>query len=407
MAQIRPPMTLLKTLRAWGTEEAELPSEVAAAIAESGLVGVELASAPSTWRLTTDSRIGIVVGHDGWEVRVVPRLAIPKLMFLLSYASNPRGWKRDVVSVGEENDLFAAVAAGFAHHALFALEPGPLRGYATQDETSRILRGRLRVADQVARRPGLPAPVEITFDDYTVDVLENQLLAAAASILLRMPRLPDRVRAQLMRVRYVLEDVGPPRTADAPQATRLNRRYTAATWLASLVLRGSSITTAAGAGRSVSFVFDMNQVFEDFLTVALTDALREHGGIVRSQFDGYHLDHERRLRLRPDITWWVGGRPAAVIDAKYKRLEDVRFPNADAYQMLAYCLRFGLSSGMLVYAKDNLEADRLHSLPADVGIRVRAVDVEREPSEVLEQIHHVAREVATLRRSRTEGASVA
>jgi hypothetical protein len=35
-------------------------------------------------------------------------------------------------------------------------------------------------------------------------------------------------------------------------------------------------------------------------------------------------------------------------------LKDARFPNADAYQMLAYCTAFGLKRGYLVYANANL-----------------------------------------------------
>src|SRR5919198_868544 len=54
----------------------------------------------------------------------------------------------------------------------------------------------------------------------------------------------------------------------------------------------------------------MNRVFEDFLSIALTEALRAHGVSVRLQHTGRHLDHERALPLRPDITVWRAGRGA-------------------------------------------------------------------------------------------------
>lgn len=96
----------------------------------------------------------------------------------------------------------------------------------------------------------------------------------------------------------------------------------------------------------------MNKVFENFVSTALTDALAPFGGAVRLQYSGRHLDRERALRLIPDITWWHHGRVRAIIDAKYKRLADARFPNADAYQMLAYCTGFALPQGYLIYARD-------------------------------------------------------
>ena len=139
----------------------------------------------------------------------------------------------------------------------------------------------------------------------------------------------------------------------------------------------------------------MNKVFEDFLSTALTAALARYGGTVRLQYSGQHLDQERELRLIPDITWWKRGRCEAIIDAKYKRLTDARFPNADAYQMLAYCTGFGLAQGFLVYARDTTERTRRHHIrDGDIEIRVRAVDVERQPDEVLEQVEDLAAELA-------------
>jgi hypothetical protein len=118
--------------------------------------------------------------------------------------------------------------------------------------------------------------------------------------------------------------VSPPTTVTAPPITRLNRRY--ALTLAELILRHASVTTEHGTTRSISFVFDMNRVFEDFVSIALTEALRAHGVAVRLQHTGCHLDQERLIPLRPGITLWRDGRCVGVVDAKYKRLTDERFP---------------------------------------------------------------------------------
>jgi hypothetical protein len=86
----------------------------------------------------------------------------------------------------------------------------------------------------------------------------------------------------------------------------------------------------------------------------------------------------------------VGGteiRAPRWIDAKYMPLEDAHFPNADAYQMLAYCTAFGLSHGYLVYARDALEHDRQHRVRnGDVTIDARAIDVELEPDLLLDRL---------------------
>ncbi len=382
----------LSTIRAWETKPVDLPAEVARAVAASGLVRVELERPPDKWRLAADSRVGIALGEN-WEIRVTPRLAIPKLIFLLGYASDPNGWRELTAPMARENELFRAVASGFATHAWRAIEAGVLRGYLSTDESAAMIRGRIRIGDQLARRPGVLLPIEIRYDDYTIDIPENRLLAAASTLLLRLPCLPELARAQLRRVRDTLGQVGPPRSHEVPPITRLNRRYAAALRLAALVLKRRSISSERGQIISTAFVFDMNKVFEDFLAAALTEGLRPYGGRTQLQGTGHYLDTERRLPLRPDITWWKANKVAAVIDAKYKPITDSRFPNADAYQMLAYSQGFRLNHGTLVYARGEVR-EQIHTLPAGIKLRVAAVDVEREPTELLSQVHDLAASIA-------------
>jgi hypothetical protein len=73
---------------------------------------------------------------------------------------------------------------------------------------------------------------------------------------------------------------------------------------------------------------------------------------------------------------------------------DQRFPNADAYQMLAYRTALGLDRGYLVYAKDAGEADRNHVGRNVTVIHVRAIDVEQPPTRLLAQVQDLAREIA-------------
>jgi hypothetical protein len=62
----------------------------------------------------------------------------------------------------------------------------------------------------------------------------------------------------------------------------------------------------------------MPKLFEDFVTVALREALEtEFGGRVDGRARHY-LDQAGKVVLRPDIVWKIRGSPVAVIDAKYK-----------------------------------------------------------------------------------------
>jgi 5-methylcytosine-specific restriction enzyme subunit McrC len=224
------------------------------------------------------------------------------------------------------------------------------------------------------------------------------MLKTGALLVSRLPRLPPPTRRRLYRIRTALELVEPLqpwRNVKAPPPTRLNQRYSPALALAELILSLASVSERKGAIVSTSFVFDMNKVFEDFVTVAFRDAMRSHGGAVRDQVKPFSLDEGNRLRLKPDLSWWSGERCLAILDAKYKAIDDGIMRHDDAYQMLAYCVSYGLSRGYLIYARDSGQESRTHVV-RNLGpeIIVTAVDVEKEPEEVLAQVEALAARVA-------------
>ncbi len=125
-----------------------------------------------------------------------------------------------------------------------------------------------------------------------------------------------------------------------------------------------------------------------------------HGGWIRGEVQHHFRDFldsdPSALKVEPDITWWKGGKCRAVLDAKYKSLVDRRtMPNADAYQMLAYCITLGLPRGFLIYAKDGQHEARRHAIKRHgYTIDVRAIDVEAEPPELVRQVNRIATDIA-------------
>ena len=186
-------------------------------------------------------------------------------MFLLTYARNAKGWRTSYAHFAKAPTLLAAVTWGFAATAEQALRTGPIRGYRRLEEASSVVRGRLRLGEQLARG-GLPMPVLIAREEYDIDVTENRVLHAAARLLSRLPLVATTVRARLRRVIRLLDGVTPIldfRSLRPPPITRLNAHYEPALVLADLVLRNTSVSTRAGVIRSVTFAFELHRVFED------------------------------------------------------------------------------------------------------------------------------------------------
>jgi 5-methylcytosine-specific restriction enzyme subunit McrC len=251
------------------------------------------------------------------------------------------------------------------------------------------LRGRLREADQLRRRFGLPIPVEVRADDFTPDILENRMLKGAARRLLRRRDLSVIARRGLRRLVYRLSGVSDlPPTGNPPPVrfTRLNRRYQPAVRLAELILASRSLDINVGGHSGTAFLFDMNRVFEDFVTAAM-----QAGGGVQAQWHGI-LDEAARVPIRPDLTWWTGRDCRAVADVKYKPVSGGT-PNADIYQMLSYCIALHVPRGYLIYAAAVEEPSNHVVRNAGVEVIVKTLDLAAAPAELLQEAEHLRQEI--------------
>ncbi|MEU5769556.1 restriction endonuclease [Streptomyces asoensis] len=377
-----------------------LPDAVGRALAAGDIV--DAAPDPyvsGRWSLKAGSKVGAVAvavpGDDGpITVRVTPKVSIARLFFLLGYSLTPKGgWRDGEVDVAGHRDLLPTLAHAVERQIDRALRQGLLQGYRVTEETSLVVRGRIREAEQMRRRFGATLPVEVEYDEFTTDIAENRLLRAAVEHLLRLPGVPHDVRRGLLHQRARLADVTVIRRGQPLpdwQPNRLNSRYQHALHLARTVLEDASVEHAPGGLRIDGFLFDMNKLFEDFVTVALREACRRLGHSARLQ-DSHHLDEANAIRMRPDfVLYEPGGAPCAVVDAKYKAEKREGFPDVDLYQMLAYCTALGLREGHLVYAKGNAPHAAHTVRHAGIVIHQHALDLDQEPSGLLSDVEEVA-----------------
>lgn len=362
---------------------------------------VDAALDPDTtghWRVRAKGTVGVttmhVPNHSAITLRIRPKIPVTRLLFLLHYGRDPNGWRAEHVLVAEDHDLLPALARFFATQAEHALRQGLLKDYRVMDETATVIRGRIRTSDQVSRHHGRPVPlIEVTHDEYTTDIAENRLLRAATEVLLRLTDVPDDVRGRLLRLRVRLAVVTPINRGDPPpqwRPTRLNTRYHHALRLAGLVLRGASVENRHGEVVTNGFLFDMAKVFEDFVTTALSEALAGQGGYCVRQAR-HHLDEHDTIRIVPDfVRYAADGAPLSVADAKYRAEKPEGFPDANIYQMLAYCTALRLPEGHLVYAKGGAHRGFHCIKHAGITIHQHAVELDQEPASLLADIRSLA-----------------
>ena len=350
------------------------------------------------YSLRPGSTVGTVEIGD-LSVLIQPKIGIPKLLSLACYAMSKVTPRRELFDFEREYALPDVLSLALSAAARRAFSRGLLHGYRTEEEALHTVRGRIRFDEQMRRRFGLLLPVEVRYDEFTDDILANRLVRAAAARLGGM-RLRPRARTGLGWVMAMLDNVSPeefpPNAVPEVRFDRLNEYYRQVVALSRLVLRHSAFESGRGEVRASGFLMDMNVVFQEFVTVALREALRVSDRAFLEKSIG-SLDVGGRVRLRPDLTWWLGGECVFVGDAKYKNITGEKVPNADLYQLLAYVTALDLPGGLLVYAKG--EADTAEHLVRHSGKRleVAALDLSGTLDEVLDRVRGLAEKVTALR----------
>ena len=115
----------------------------------------------------------------------------------------------------------------------------------------RTVRGRIDVAEQLRRRFDVLVPVEVSYDEFTDDILANRLVKAAAELLGRERLEDSRSRDGLRRMSAMLANVTPVRfpPQEVPEVAfdRLNEHYREVVSLSRLMLRHQALELDRGA----------------------------------------------------------------------------------------------------------------------------------------------------------------
>ncbi|MGH3547883.1 MAG: McrC family protein [Pseudonocardiaceae bacterium] len=346
---------------------------------------------PGLWNLASRGKVGVSQVGDV-EVWIKPKLRIDRLLFLVGYAAHARSWREEDVGLDVAEGLVPAIAQALCRQTERALRPGLLQDYRSVEETATVLRGRLREADQLRRHHGRAIPMEIRYDDFTVDIPENQILLAAIIRMAGVPRVDTDSERRLAALRGRLTGVTTPvRGSCLPswQPNRLNQRYHTALRLAEIIWQATSPEHTPGSLWSNGFLFNLWKIFEDFVVSALSEELQARYDGVAAPHHLCHLDHAGTVQMEPDLVWQLHGRPIAVVDAKYKQEK----PLADLYQVLAYCTALRLPRGHLVYAQGNADPIRHVIKHADIEIVCHALDLTLPPAKLLAQVGDIADEL--------------
>jgi 5-methylcytosine-specific restriction enzyme subunit McrC len=139
---------------------------------------------------------------------------------------------------------------------------------------------------------------------------------------------------------------------------RLNEIYKEIIEFCFLILFGSIYSPDEGIQEYYALIFNMNLVFERYLTRLLRSSLQEYsfdyqeGRNLASRYEPEFEVERTKKPVYPDIVVRDSKKTVAVIDTKYK-LDLTRgyISNSDTYQMIAYCVANECDKALLLYPR--------------------------------------------------------
>lgn len=342
------------------------------------------------------------------EASAIP---IRNIYFLLCYAWN-RLQEGELVDISklrstELVDLFALVLLGGINHLA---RRGLEQGYQIKEEEVVSLRGRLELVASARRMLLIHGRALCTFDEMSVDTLQNRILKATVRVLSAVPTVDRGLRKRLVDAYRSLDGIQDIRLAHSTfrsvQLHSNNRFYRFLLNVCELVSGAWLVDERTGSYVFRDFLRDERQMallFQNFvfnfwrLEATGASVSREQLRWLAKSTSDPDLLHLPRMDT--DITL-VRGERKVIVDTKYYKQTLNRFYDAETvhaanlYQIMAYVRTASRSfpltvEGMLLYPT----VDRRLRLSYDIEgfkIRVCTVSLGGEWQEIRDELLELA-----------------
>lgn len=287
----------------------------------------------------------------------------------------------------------------FARTLQKQLSKGAYLEYINIEENTKSLKGRILVKDHIKNISRGSSDVFCKFEEFSINNKLNKIFNTCIYKIVRNVKNSETIKI-LSHMQVVFSEVDYIDTSNKENLdykfTRLNSRFEESFLLAKMILRSYSSIGNKGSDKSFAILFEMNDVYERYITNLLKMNFDEY--IVHSQHNKYKLLRNEKtdrdiFSLIPDIVVEVDNKERLVIDTKWKRINESKnrhgVKREDLYQMYAYLTRYkDVKSSILLYpsAHEDDKDDFLESWylenDKEKKIRIYTIDLYNEANTI-------------------------
>lgn len=294
------------------------------------------------------------------------------------------------------NEIFSLI---FARTLQKQLSKGAYLEYINIEENTKSLKGKILVKDHIKNISRGSSNVFCKFEEFSINNKLNKIFKTCIYKIVRNVKNFETIKI-LSHMQVVFSEVNYIDTSSKDNLdykfTRLSSRFEENFLLAKMILGSYSSIGNKGSDKSFAILFEMNNVYERYITNLLRRNLDKY--IIHSQHNKYKLLRNENtdkdiFSLILDIVIEVDNKERLIIDTKWKRINESKnrhgVKREDLYQMYAYLTRYkDVKSSILLYpsAHEDNKDDFLESwyLESDKEkkIRIYTIDLYNEANTI-------------------------
>jgi 5-methylcytosine-specific restriction enzyme subunit McrC len=298
---------------------------------------------------------------DPSEQEKLKRTARKNLFSLLSFSGLIPFYKSGISRYGKEQDFFEFLIALFLTDLEMIMSSHFHHEYIHESDDIGHIKGKLDYQQQIVKLPSQLHTFSCIYDEFSIDNPLNRIIKATLKKIQELCKNEENKKRAFnyYSLMHEIEDeIIVPSYLSKLHFNRLNKKYEGIVEFCCMILFGSTYSADEGEHHYYALIFDMNLVFEKYVTKLLRNSLHEYTFDYQNDL---YLSSEYRLifqyvrdkkRMIPDIIVRDHEKSIAVIDTKYKPdLSNGFISNSDTYQMLAYSVANESDKAILLYPK--------------------------------------------------------
>lgn len=334
--------------------------------------------------ITARNYVG-VISFGGHQIEILPKLLgsatnkssiIENLTHMLSYVNKLPVFDNELGNLSSSSmDFLDIYIKIFAQKLSISLRKGVPRRYITEEDNLSCIKGKIKIKENIKRNHIQKNKVYCEYDSFSENNILNKAFLSVIHMLLPIVR-DESAKVKLKHCLRFLADVDHEdicyHQVKNYQLSRANGHISEVFEMAKFFLKGLRQELSVGSEKVFSIIFDMNELFEEFVYRFMQDnqkslriasvSFQKKRRLISGVTDLMTSETEKRSLMDTYLDIFVemeDGRKI-IIDTKYKLLNEdgsyhYNVKNSDVYQMCTYQRLYGLDTEpevLLLYPKN-------------------------------------------------------